>query len=825
MRSIRQLSTYLAAAAVMAIAFVSCNYAKEEAKSAASPSNNAVPAVNPAGAKEEVQLALANAAAETSGSDWLHWRGPLQTGFSPEKNLPDEWDPRTPGKNNLIWKQPYGCRSTPLVMNGRVYIIGADNEPLGVPTLKEKHLIGERVTCFDAKTGKKEWEHTFNVFHTDIVANRLGWAPLAGDASTKRVYVHSTAGFLFCFDAESGKILWQRQLTEEFGRISGYGGRIGGGPIFDSGMVIVGIINSSWGNMVAGTNRFFAFDGKTGAVVWIAEAVGTFRRNTYYSNPVVAVINGERLLITGAADGSLSAFQVHTGKPVWSYPIASGGVVNPSPVVDGNLVYISHGEEEGGQVGLVVCVDASKIVNGKPAMVWEFRKGVRFGLSSPALAYGKLYIPDDGAKLHVFDAKKGKWLGKWNYGTVARGAPLIADGKVYISETTAHFSIIKLKADGNLKLGPDGDPEDEADMSTVTFKNKPGATGFVESNCTPSVADGRIYLASRDELYCIGTGEKAEPGSLPKMPEEPAAGDSDPVAQLRVFPAEVTLAPGGTAEFELRAFNAKGQPLKNAKIDAKWSLPLPTPPKGVTFQPPALDATLDAATGKITVNAKKPAQIGYVEATSGTLAARVRVRVAPQLPYKPDFKLAPVGGSPPGWVNTQSKYRIVEITEADGTKVKVLSKVNTIPSPPIARALGYITLPTATGYTIESDVQGVSVRGKLPDIGVCANRYIMILDGRTDEKGPASSAPDDVGSVADPPARGTRGGREGVHLERQDVVSSETGCRRRREGSRHSRQDLGARPKRAGGMDDGNDRPAPQPRRSGGPVRLHLQRD
>src|SRR5205807_2285679 len=50
-------------------------------------------------------------------------------------------------------------------------------------------------------------------------------------------------------------------------------------------------------------------------------------------------------------------------------------------------------------------------------------------------------------------------------------------------------------------------------------------------------------------------------------------------------------------------------------------------------------------------------------------------------------------------------------------------------------ALGYITLPSATGYTIESDVQGIAVRGKLPDIGVCANRYILILDGRTDEKG------------------------------------------------------------------------------------------
>jgi outer membrane protein assembly factor BamB len=665
-------------------------------------------------------------------TNWTHWRGPLQTGYSPEKNLPDDWDPRTPGKNNLIWKQPYGCRSTPLVMNGRVYIVGADNEPLGVPNIKEKAMIGERVTCFDAKTGKKEWEHVFNVFHTDVVANRLGWAPLAGDAENKRVYAHSTGGFLFCFDAETGKVIWQRQLTEEFGRVTGYGGRVGGGPTFDSGLVIMGLANASWGNTAIGANRLYAFDGKNGNVVWISDMPGQLR-GTYYSNPVVAVINGERLVITGGADGAFHAIQVRTGKRVWSYPCAVG-VINPSPVVDGNLVYISHGEEnpEGAAAGLgrVVCVDASKVVNGKPTLVWEYRKGIRFGLASLAIHDGKLYVPDDGAKLHCFDAKKGKWLWKYNYGTVSRGAPLIADGKIYLSETTARFHIIKLREDGS-------EPSED-DTHTTNFKNKPGSTGFVESNSTPSVADGRIYLATRDEIYCIGKGGKPEFATLTKPAVEPPAGDSDPVAQLQVYPAEITITPGATAEFELRAYNAKGQLLKNAKVDAKWSLPLPTPPKGATFQPPALEPAspeaFDATTGKITVS-KKPAQIGYVEAASGMVSARSRVRVAPQIPYKQDFEMAPIGGSPPGWINTQGKYRVVELKEADGTMTKVLFKTNTDPRPPLARALGYITTPNTTGYTIEADVKGVMVRGKLPDIGVCANRYILVLDGKTDEKG------------------------------------------------------------------------------------------
>src|SRR5262249_53143907 len=79
--------------------------------------------------------------------DWAHWRGPEQNGVSRDKGLPEKWSP-DPEKadNNLIWKAPYGGRSTPLIMNGRVYLINRCGD-LG---LHEQ----ERVMCFDAKDGK-----------------------------------------------------------------------------------------------------------------------------------------------------------------------------------------------------------------------------------------------------------------------------------------------------------------------------------------------------------------------------------------------------------------------------------------------------------------------------------------------------------------------------------------------------------------------------------------------------------------------------------------------------------------------------------------------
>src|SRR5207302_555117 len=165
--------------------------------------------------KQEVSLIQKDETAKAPahvGLDWHQWRGPLQTGVSLDKDLPDHWSPDAKDpESNLIWKAPNGGRSTPIVMNGRVYIINGVSE--GVTQQ-------ERVMCFDADSGKTLWEYKFNVFFTDIVAVRLGWANLAGDPETGNIYAHGTSGLFFCFDKD-GKVLWSRSLTEEYGRISG----------------------------------------------------------------------------------------------------------------------------------------------------------------------------------------------------------------------------------------------------------------------------------------------------------------------------------------------------------------------------------------------------------------------------------------------------------------------------------------------------------------------------------------------------------------------------------------------------------------------------
>jgi outer membrane protein assembly factor BamB len=640
-------------------------------------------------------------AGPATADDWTFWRGPEQNGVSREKVLPASFstDPKDP-KSNLLWKAPFGCRSTPIVMNGRVYINNRAGEGI-----REQ----ERVMCLDANSGNVLWEHRFNVFHSDIVSIRLGWTNLVGDPATGNLYSHGTQGFLTCFDKD-GKVLWERSLTEEYGRISGYGGRLTS-PIVDGDLVIIGFPNASWGDQAKPANRFLAVNKHDGTPVWWSEVSPV--PATYYSNPVVAVINGQRLLITGATDGGIHALQVRTGKVVWSLKI-SGGPINSSPVVDGTKVYICGGEENVGNnlIGCVVCLDAGNLKDGKPQVLWR-HDGIKVKFTTPILHEGRLYVADDGARLYCYDANDGKALWKYSYGRNARGSPVWADGKIYVPEFNGRFHI--------LKPGPR--------KCTELFEHffpSPDGVSDVEIYANPAVANGRVYFSTRDETYCIGKkyhAIKADP--VPPMSPEAPPQDGKP-AWLQIVPADLVLQPGDSFHFGMKMYDANGVPCRGGDtLTVKWSTPAPPVPPGAKNAPPSLKVT--EGNGKYGVPANIPIQAGIMMVHANELSARARVRVVPKLPYLQKFDKLPDGAVPAGWVNAPGKFKVQ--TLKDGSKV--LAKVAATSNPLLSRANAYIGPPQWTDYTILADLRSEQKGNDLPDMGVVANRYTLVLVGNT----------------------------------------------------------------------------------------------
>ncbi len=96
--------------------------------------------------------------------DWTHWRGPMMSGGSLEKNLPEKWDAKGEG---ILWrKEEYATRSTPVIMNGKMYIV--------CRAFPESTQEGEKTVCLDATTGDLIWESIHNVYLSDAPGRTRG---------------------------------------------------------------------------------------------------------------------------------------------------------------------------------------------------------------------------------------------------------------------------------------------------------------------------------------------------------------------------------------------------------------------------------------------------------------------------------------------------------------------------------------------------------------------------------------------------------------------------------------------------------------------------
>src|SRR5206468_3586675 len=168
-------------------------------------------------------------AAELDPLDWPTWRGPQQNRVSTEKNLIDHWNPDGGPDSNLLWKKKeLAGRSTPVVFRGKLYTIVGDQ----LKTPNE----GEKVVCADAATGDILWEHRFNVYFTEVPADRVGWSNCCVDPETGRVYAQGVCGYFCCLEGDTGKLVWDRSLNEELGLISGFGGRTNTPIIFEDNL-------------------------------------------------------------------------------------------------------------------------------------------------------------------------------------------------------------------------------------------------------------------------------------------------------------------------------------------------------------------------------------------------------------------------------------------------------------------------------------------------------------------------------------------------------------------------------------------------------------
>lgn len=640
-------------------------------------------------------LGMVFQAQNVDAQNWANWRGPEQSGISRETNLVDTWS-FSPQKN-VGWVAEDGGRATPIILNGRVFLNCRTTHDVNDPV--EKIHSREQVICWDLETGKEIWRDEFNVFQTDIPAPRVGWAAMCGDEETGNVFMHSVDGILRCY-TPGGDIVWEISLAEQFGKISGYGGRTQT-PIIDEDRLIISFMATNWGDTKGPQPRqyYYAFDKKTGELQWVS-APGGAPKDTNYSVPVVAVIKGQRQLIGGNCDGGVYSINARTGKPIWGFRMSLRGL-NSTAAVEGNYVYISHGEDniDNTEFGRVQCIDATGTGDVTETHgVWR-HDGLKAGYTALIAKDNIVYVVADLGNLYAFDAKTGEELWVHDLGTVGKGSPIWADGKIYATEVNGNMWILKPSR------------EKCETLSHVRIAAREGS-GVDEIYSSPAVGDGRVILVTRDRTICItDTSKQVVIGKPVPLAAETPKTDVVDLIQLRPF--ETVVESGSKTTFTVHAFDSNGR--ANGVFPAS-NLEFSDSLKGFS------------ADGSSAIAPNVEAHLaGTVTQSIGDRTATARIRMfSPAKVWKWDFTGYKGLRVPPTWIRAHIKLKPFDVDGNDVLKVSGGTMAKGRPSHQIG-----LGVPEMKNYEIQADVMLKEQKRRLPGIGLSNNRYNLIMIGNT----------------------------------------------------------------------------------------------
>jgi outer membrane protein assembly factor BamB len=642
---------------------------------------------------------------------WLSWRGPHQNGTSDEKGLVDKW---TPGGENSLWVRDIPGQCAPVIANGKLYIMSFEGAGAD---------LQEGVYCLNAETGEMIWKAVFNDYLSDTIYLRYASASPTIDAETGNVYIQGTQGLMAAFSAD-GKMLWSLSMMEEYGRLTFPNGRTSS-PVISGSLVITSGITTNWGAHGPAGHRFYAFDKKTGELVWASQSTERPRDNSF-STPVLGVYQNRPVFWVGGGDGSVFCINSQTGETVWRYPLSQGGV-NTSLLKYNDSIIAIHGSENlnaTGKVGCMVAIDPHGALPAKPgetvvlkkdAEVWRNELGAF--TASPILVGDRIYEVDETADLQCVDAKTGRVLWTKDLGIEQRTASLLyADGKLYIPVLDGSFYIIR-----------PGEKDCE-----VLSKQK------LEGGCfgSPVVLNGWMYVQTKQKLYCFGS-PRAE--SAPVAEQAPAPVQAGPLAGYVVVPAELFLRPGQTQPLRLIGVDASGNWLPGA-VDAskaKWERFIPATAKVKTM----LNGEFTADGAFKAAEAVLPSA-GAIKAELDGKIGAARGRVIPALPISEDFENTPLqdkeeepgvkfGYPPLPWIGARLKW---EVRERDGSKCLVKTVDNKL----MQRAYTFIGHPDMHSYTMQADVMsdgelrktgGKTKVLKMSEVGLVNQRYAIIIKG------------------------------------------------------------------------------------------------
>lgn len=395
-----------------------------------------------------------------SAADWAQWRGPDRDGICRETGLLSEWPEAGP---KLLWKTDNlgGGYTTPSFAHGLIHGMGYVGDD-------------EMVWALDEASGQPRWQTRLGAAFKDMgFSEGPRCTPtVAGD----QAFVLNAAGVLAALNARTGEVLWQRDLKKDFGgkMMSDWG--YSESPLLDGDQVVC-TPGGAKGSVAA-----FAKD--TGELLWQSAAITD---DAAYSSLRIAEFGGVRQYVQ-ISNQSVYGVAARDGKLLWRADRSGKTAVIPTPIISGNLVFVTSGYGVGCNLFEVKAAGgafSAEELYANKTMV-NHHGGV-------VLLEGRLYGFSEGKGWVCQDLKTGDML--WNEKEkLGKGAILYAHGHLYLRYEGSKGTVALIEA------SPKGYVEkgrfDQPDRSN---KN---------SWPHPVIHDGRLYLRDQGILLCYDVKAK-----------------------------------------------------------------------------------------------------------------------------------------------------------------------------------------------------------------------------------------------------------------------------------------------------------------------------
>lgn len=434
-------------------------------------------------------------------------------GLSPHSSqpLPDHLDP-----DRAVWKQPLPTGySTPTIYGDRILLTGSDGSEL-------------ITVCLDRQTGKPRWRQSVQADELEKIHPEGSHADATVACADGRVFAFFGSYGLLCYDLD-GKPLWTKRLgpfRDEFGSASS--------PILVDGKVILSEDHDL-------DSFVIALRADNGETVWRTPREG-FTRS--YATPVVWQNGNQRQLVV-AGSLQLVAYDLRTGRPLWSLD-GLARIVNTTPVVSDGKLYLatwSPGGDTDARIAMEpwatavskwdkdadgklhldelpagevrtrfyrMDLDDNRMLDeaewnkyakifelaenavlalepdpsgGQPRTAWKYHRGVPY-VASPLVYRDRVLLVKDGGIVTALDVADGKLKQQLRARDTGRyyASPVAGDGKIYVAGVGGVVTV--LRAEPKLQV-----------ISSHKFGERIAAT--------PVLSAGRVYLRTASALYCF----------------------------------------------------------------------------------------------------------------------------------------------------------------------------------------------------------------------------------------------------------------------------------------------------------------------------------